>query len=101
MLLAGVHVGTGAEFLYPERVQIEVAFDLGILRKQHLKPAVEPKAIHLVGTQPPAYGIARLQQYGRVAGGLQGLGGNQAGHSSTNDDKLRLLQIRGGLGLQR
>ena len=52
---------TRFEFFQLQAVVVEQPLRFRIRRQQDLKSAIQAKALHLIGTHPPTWRIARLQ----------------------------------------
>ena len=95
---SAAHQGPGIEGAQVEGAIIQPALCLGVPGLQDLKPAVEEKALTLVGAHPAAAAVAGLQDQGGEAPLLQGQGTGQAGETGADYDDVYL---HGGIPEQR
>jgi hypothetical protein len=73
------HQRTRGERAEAQCLQVDLMNEFRIGGEQELKPAVQPKTIYMVGADPSAWRIFRLQQFDRQTSLFQMHGATQAG----------------------
>ena len=82
----------GVKRAQAQTLVVERAARLGVRGQQHLKAAVEQEAVHLVGAQTTAGGVASLEHQDVQAVVRELAGAAQAGQSGADDDDVAHAQ---------
>ena len=92
------HPGARGEATEVEVVEVDPPAELGVAGEQDLEPAVEEVPVDVVGADPPADTVGRLEHGDVEPGGGEGSGTGEAGQSGPDHDHV---VFHGGAGYRR